>query len=553
MKTPEYNQTTEILLEWGRLFLQKNSDTDTEDALKEIETVFLRTDDLSATGVSEDIDQIASGMKEAVDTLQDSDIIGATPDDEYWYNATDAFELLDAGVYLMEAAEWLIRRKNEQLADRILSRVETIYKDVTDTLFSAGFSPLRLATYNEWRRDAIADIPEDRHFLFPWYDQMNDEPSGILTVLADHVHHLDKSELLPEELTRQLRLYMAEIQRDQVLRRHICEENVIARAIRSELDTHWSIRLRHAARMEGYKHLLPEDIEMRGIENVSRAVFNEKKLSPAERFAIAVAGACFAPGMVEKERTDILLECEEILAAGDYKTKGQPAESNCIEGLLLMAKGEISGSDAAVRVLDLWFSRLEMAGSAYGVKEKTMTALIREFLVPMESETPQVTGESFAHQVMMWLAEWFFPRAVWAKGYMRDEGENSFELEGFRLIQARRKDDRVVLMEKEALENDSDREEFMAVYAVHERDDLYQAIVVQDEKGIWRKTDLVPEIGKEQFTLTEAPGDFFIWVMNTRKKRQKESLEILLENLNSGEAPDRKIKKTAVVRAVQVL
>lgn len=550
MNTSRYNQITEILLEWGRLFLQQDSDND--DYLDELEAVFLRTEELPNTGIKEDIDQIVSGMKEAADTLQHADIIGATPDDEEWYNVTDAFNILDAGVYMMEAADGLIRQKDEQLAEQFLSRIETVYKDVSESIFSAGFSPLRLATYNEWRKDSLADKAEDQHYLFPWHDQMNDEPSGILTVLADHVHRIDKTDLLPEELTGQLRLYVAELQRDPVLRRHVLEENVITRAIKSELAAHWSVRLRHAARIEGYKRLLPEDVEVRGIENISRAVFNEKNLSPAERFAMAVAGACFAPGMVEKERTDILLECEEILAAADYTAKDQTAESSCIEGLQLMAKGEISDSDAAVRVLDLWFSRLEKAGSAYGDKEKSMTALIREFLVPVESETPQVTGESSLHQAMMLLAALLSYRAVWAKGHMRDEGEKSFELEGFRMIQARRKDGHVVLMEKEALENDSDREEFMAVYAVHERDVLYQAIVVQDEKGIWRKTDLVPEIEKERFTLTEAPGDFFLWVMNTRSKRQKESLEILLENLNSGEALDRKIKKTAVVRAVQV-
>jgi hypothetical protein len=320
-------------------------------------------------------------MRAAAETLRSAGIIGVTPDDEEWYDATDAFSALDEGVYMTVALDRFVRQIDAKLADALLDHLDPAYDEAADVFFNENFSALRLATFNAWRRATLDSIDPDKRYLFPWHDLLNKEPEHILSLLADHFHHLGEPDALPEELSRYIELYLSEILKDPVLATHLREENETAIIIENTLKTHWSFVLRSAARQEGYKRLLPEEVTAIGIGKVTRAVLNQKNLSPADQFALTVSAACLAPGMTEEERMDILLDCEEKLNTPEFSAQSATNAGQCIEKLRLLAAGQISANEAARGVLDLWFHHLEQAGSEYGRADATVGELVQGLMI----------------------------------------------------------------------------------------------------------------------------------------------------------------------------
>ena len=304
MMPKEFNYTTGILVEWGRMSIQN---ADTSGHLAELEESILQSDSLKSD-LRSDLDLILEGMKQAVILLGQEDIIGMTRDEDEWSDASDAFDMLDMLVYLLQGVEFIFNKHKTRIAEDILVKLETAYESASELFFSPDFSALRLVTFNERRRESLAAVRPEFHYLFPWQLLQNDEESSILSIIAEHFHELNVSEKLPEAIVQNLIFYIGEIQRDITLSRFLQDENRIAKMVKETLTVHWSFRLWRATQLEGNKRLLPKNVEQRGIGQVSRSVLKQRGLSPQDRFALAVTAACYAPGIEDADRVNLLFQ-----------------------------------------------------------------------------------------------------------------------------------------------------------------------------------------------------------------------------------------------------
>ncbi len=417
MMPTEFNYTTGILMEWGRMAVQ---DADALEYLAELEESILQSDSLDKD-IRADLDLILEGVKQAVSLLGQEDLIGMTRDEDEWSDAADAFDILDTLVYLLQGVEHIFHKHKNSIAEDILTKLETAYDDASEMFFSPDFSTLRLATFNERRRDSLAGVRPEFHYLFPWHLLQNDEECSILSTLAEHYHELNVPEKLSEAVTQNLIFYIGEIQKDRTLSRFLLEENRIAVMVKETLATHWAFRLWRAAQSEGYKRLLPKDVELRGIGSVSRAVLKQLGLSAQDRFVLAVTAACYAPGIEDIERMSLLFQCEEKLKTDWQQYDAGTASGKLIEKLHLLEAGRTGAHEVAVSSLDFWFQKLEFTATVSVKLEEPMISLAGALLSP-EVAFEHVAGKIVAPSQVSKVMDLVDKLKSWGESLVMDLG-----------------------------------------------------------------------------------------------------------------------------------
>ena len=352
----EYKYTTEMLLEWGQLAIQE---TDADENLAEVEEAVLQSDTL-ASDIRTDLPSIFAGAADAFRILNQEEMIGVTQDEDAWIDGADAFDMLDDLVYLLVGVKHLIWKHDPGLANEILNQLEPAYESVSEKFISSDFSSLRLATFNENRRNFLTGIHPEFHYLFPWHALQNEESTSILTTLAEHYNNLSHPDKLPSEISRNLFFYIAEIQSDKILSRHLRKENYVLLKLQEMLKAHWAFPLWRSCKSEGYKRLLPEEVEKQGVISVSSKLLKQHGLQQSQdQFVLDVSAAFYAPNIEDSERIKRLLQYEKELKANWQQYHVETESGKLIEKLHLLAEGKIDVQSVSTCFLDYWFHQLE--------------------------------------------------------------------------------------------------------------------------------------------------------------------------------------------------
>ncbi|MEE4357732.1 MAG: type III-E CRISPR-associated protein Csx30 [Desulfococcaceae bacterium] len=548
MNTIIYNTVTDIFLEWGRICLQKESFPDflshLEKNLPENRTALKKDLEKGIAELSEDLDS-------ACELLMDTAIINAGQEDEIWYEAEVAFTTFDRAVWLMEAIEHIIRKDDRTVAEDLLSMLGAKLKQTSAFLYEPDFSSLRFCSFNGMRQGNIETCREDRSFLFPWHHLFSDADSDLLTILAEHWH---EPENLPEVAKKNLPLWLSEIRRDPGLKAWIEKENAVCRALEKTLAEHWSFRFLQAAQMEGYSHILPESVEALGYENVTHAVLSQSSLTPGMRFLIAVAGACYAPGIEEERRLDLLLECETRLA--DISEEKDKTVSQCIRELKKLAAGTSGAKVPASAVCSFWMQQMESTGT-YCEEQKSLDELILGMLREEEKESDislvaDAEKEEYILLVGLMAIRILLSRSR-SMGKPGDRSSENIELPGASRIRGFRKDNVTVLLEDKE-DNPEDLKKLFSLFVSNKPKRMYSKVLTKDCQSKWIVLEQKPsKVAADGCIILEnTDHDCYIWILDISPKKLDKHAEIIKNRLNEPECQTGKIGAETIAVWVDV-
>lgn len=352
--------STEALLEWGKSVLMAE---DQEQGRRDDLAAQAFAGDL-AEDLCEDVARISRDATKALAVLSHPEILDLTEDDAIWDEALEALACLDRVVHLQEAVDGLVRTRNAKLADECLETLRLAYSMASSHFFIHDVSALRLIPLQYLRRQALAALRPDVHYLFPWYNLHNDLEPDILSLLAEHYGHLTEPGRLPVPLQDNLPFFLNEIQTDTVLARYLAKQHAVATSLSNTLQGHWALRLWRAAATLAETAVLSKPIKGHDIASLAQFLLTQATqtmTSAPERLALAVATACFAPGLEDADRCQLLLECEQHNAclADIPAPKSQPEQ--LVHALNQLKTGKIPAHAAAQVALDFWYSALQSA------------------------------------------------------------------------------------------------------------------------------------------------------------------------------------------------
>jgi len=554
-----YNIGTDILLEWGQVFLQPEA---FPEFLSDIEEEALSLGESLDTHLKQGTARIAAEAASARDILGASDIIGLTPDDEKWYEAEAAFSSLDLMIYMTEAMARMVRKENALLADTLLAELDEQMCLTADFLHGDAFSPLRLISFNEMRKNMLEGIGEDHRYLFPWYELLSEEDSGLLELLITHYHELNRAGELPELLRGNLPFYLAELGRDRELEKYLRTENAISLSLEKTFRRHWAFGLRNAARSAGHRRLLPEEVETLGIERISRGILAQKPQVPQDGLVLAVTGACFAPEIEEDRRIRLLLDMES-------RVKELPSDENatgCADQLKKLDQGEISAADAAELLLGFWFGQMETL--RVSDEQKDMAELIGELLVQEsggdgdEEKTPpsaedvlkMIIGAAICRQRIRWPLSFSMGET--------DDEERTVTLPGVIRVSGKQEAD-VICLDIASVSVPPEMEQIS-----HEiltkllerlnsgRETFYYQVLLNDPEGRWSTfPDKPEEIYDLKIPVPDiVPDEGFIFLSDTKGNELEKSAEAMMKSLNKTGKPgdESKVSSSTLIILVEI-
>jgi hypothetical protein len=414
----EPHTCTNALLEWGRLFLQGREQS--QERLEDLAQAALAAPGL-AEALRHDLDSLIEDARHALTVLGSADILDLTEDDAAWAEALDAFTCLDRLVLLMEAVDRVLGESDRHLADELLKALSNVYEQASDFFFSPSFSALRLTVFQDQRRAALETIAPEYHYLFPWHDQHHDVAPDALHLLADHWHHLDQPELLPEEHRTDLLFFQTVIQQDTLLLHHIAEQNRIARHLSATFAAHWPLRLWRAVQTLGLDPIPAHGLTDNELTRRTLTILRHPSTTPPERLALVVAAACFAPGIPDADRADLLAQCEDQLAKLPVSDRPDSDAASLITALNRFKNAAVTPAEVAATALDYWNHQIQNVHPAPEYtpepsQELTRNAIrkaIQDLIIPVPAQASQQPTTPPVHQpsrISHWLEhfqKWF--------------------------------------------------------------------------------------------------------------------------------------------------
>nr|8EEY_E Chain E, Csx30 [Desulfonema ishimotonii] len=553
MNTTTYNTTTDALLEWGKVYFQKE---DFSEFLDNLEAYISDAGDSLKDELESGVEKLVLGIKSAEAVIFGEAVIGTTPENEAWYDAEESFLTLDCAVWLSQALDRVVRRQDASLADSLIARLDEAINRVAEKLYADNLSPLRFSSLNEIRRSALEATDEKYHYLFPWHGAACDVDENILLILTEEYHLIgaDKAGAnLSEELRGDLPFIFAELERDEVLRAYVEKENALSLALENTMREHWAFGLLEAARDEGYNHPYPADVGMR-IHQVARAVFSQTNLSPAERLAVAIAGACFTPEISEDRRLEILLDCEERVCEIEAPT-GDDTSVRVIKDLKALADHRVRHEIPAESLVSLWFEQIEAAGTDFDTKtpmDELVLRMLSDNVITLsvdrkaasQTETDDVKpqkGKIIPFPVPdIANDEVEYQKAV-GGGSAND---SKVKFPGLLEIQGCRDGDKAILLE----DTDDAAANHRKLFSILKAGKLNSAFFIQSDDGEWVESESKPTMEDNRIILHDSHHSSFVWILDTGSMQLRQSVKCVKDALNKKTGSAKKLKpKTMIV------
>ena len=319
-----YTSIVDAILEWGKtnlLFPDKDeylSDTrgsifsvPVEDTARELTAFF-----------SDFFDSVIKDKH----VLSNPDLITATPDDDIWTEAGDAFFGFDQLVFLREALKHLIPVYDKSLADRYLPEIEQTLNDIYSWLYeSEVFSPLRLTVLNDFRNARLDEIPSEKEYIFPWYGLFVEDGTPF-DWMIDNFDLLQEPVLdrnIPSEIKENIDLYIAELSYDKELGKVLQAEFHFSKSIEEAVTNSLSMKLFALFQITAGKHLIPSSVKKAGL--IPTAIQFIRKMSrktAGDRIALVLQVAFCGPALSETQRLDgfeFIERSLENISLDDYR------------------------------------------------------------------------------------------------------------------------------------------------------------------------------------------------------------------------------------------
>lgn len=352
-----YSPVVDALLEWGKTRLLFPGH---DEYLMQIR------ESLFSVAVVDAEKELTSGLSGIIDSvshsknaLADPALITATPDDAIWTEAERAFFLFDQLVFLREAVVHLLPDYNKGLVKKFLPDLDRILSGISSWLYgSEKFSPLRLTVLNELRKAHLENIPEERRYIFPWYDLFVEHDAPIdwmidnFDILQESVH----GKSIPNETKENINLYVAELNYDRELAHVIEAEFRLSRSIEKIVADNLSVRLFALCKIAATKYLVPEIVEKAGLIGTAYLLISKMPLNTVGNCATLLLQAAFCgPALSDAQRLDAFSWVDrkfKDISSDDFGT------NPILDSLKGWSNGKVEDELFAKTLFNSWMDRL---------------------------------------------------------------------------------------------------------------------------------------------------------------------------------------------------
>lgn len=264
-----YNAGMDLLLNWGNHILER-PDLNMEDK---------RLRDMMSTWETSDL---LKDAKDATDALLtdaengrlffiNNPILSSSSEDPLWHDAIKAFDTFDNLLFLWFAAADILWNESREYVQKI----ETACLKLSDWMAnSRDFNFLRFAPLNEWRRERLSQIPEDKHYLYPWYDALSEMQENAVELIAEKWDEIEAKGFgalsFIREVDRSLVWY--HLTSDNKLCTALAERRKTEKLVLEAIDRSYALRLLHLSNIHAATRLVPDKFVSSDLERIPHTI-----------------------------------------------------------------------------------------------------------------------------------------------------------------------------------------------------------------------------------------------------------------------------------------
>ncbi len=236
------NDIINIIVDWGRIHLLNPEDS---RRLVKIEEEFKTLSSICDLKIllSSEITNIGADIFRSQQILSLPELIAADDSQQVWYEAIQAFHSFDILNYILEAfnsMSALEDYKNE------FNSLDSLMSKILDWLYLSDFSSLRLTVLNKFRNERLETIPENKRFLYPWYELSSEYRDTTIDMLIEHYSVLFSDAAinkLPEDIKEHYFEIRSELETDKELLAEIKKCYLLDKAIENTLSVRSALLL----------------------------------------------------------------------------------------------------------------------------------------------------------------------------------------------------------------------------------------------------------------------------------------------------------------------
>ena len=327
------------LVEWGKThLLTPEFSTHLEALEEEFKDI---TEEIDVKGLLLDmLNELESEIDNAIEILSNPELITAVEEDSIYLDAEESFVTLDIFTYFMEAVFYMVIKNDAQEYNKIFNKIDDITSKILTWLDESNYSPLRLTIFNELRRATLYQIPEDKRYLFPWYERLSELPEYTLMIIIENYDNiiLGDNRSVPEELKPYYNEIVYELRKDKELNMVLKEESIIHTALKEVAIERSSTALWALADESAYEYLIPETVLNKGVVNVSKRLIEgivppfaiRKEVKAYYLFMAAFCG----PSLTNAQRLELFDKVEDIIKKLEPNLEGLDDTQTTILNLL---------------------------------------------------------------------------------------------------------------------------------------------------------------------------------------------------------------------------
>lgn len=264
-----YNPGTDLLLNWGDHLLERPKlKMEHEDLIEMLST-------WKKSALLKDAEQglplLLRDAEEGRLFLINNPIIPATEADESWHKTIQVLDSFDHVLFFWTAAADILWEEFQEF----VKKLEGVYLQLSDWIDQgADFSTLRLVPLNDWRRRRLNEIPEEQHYLYPWYSSLNEIQTDAIDLIAENWPSIQQEgyKALSFIAEDNRSLVWIHLKADRSLQSAFAKQKEIENILFEVIDQSLALRLLHLSSTHAQIRVVPEKFASVGLARIANTV-----------------------------------------------------------------------------------------------------------------------------------------------------------------------------------------------------------------------------------------------------------------------------------------
>lgn len=373
-----------VLIEWGRVHMLTPAFDQYLTELSDDFRSLLRKEIDIRSFLDNALEETKASVDSAIAVLSDTDLIMATEEDDIWYDARRAFGALDGANYLAESIQRFLASEysHNKLQEEIIPKLDDIRADIFAWIYEGEFSPLRLTVLNQFRREWLKLIPEEKRYEFPWYEILSDLDENILMNVIEGFDKIvaGTQDATSVSLSAHLGIVLYELKRDNPLLTTIKERALFLKGLRQTASKRSALTLWRLAEDSASEYPLSEEIEKAGVVRVSVKVLEKAEVSnECEKLYWTFLAAFCGPRLSDAQRIELLKRVEKRIFSVDLAAEEiQTNIRQILRSLQRWYNGENGNSDLVGQCFNQWISSLNRVPAVMEAEEDEKVEMLWE-------------------------------------------------------------------------------------------------------------------------------------------------------------------------------